>query len=182
MSDVLGSIENMPLDDTSLLVDQYDNVAKMREALQAINKNEPGSAQKAIKNVTVLRIYHQLNRIVRYTSMMDKIEDKMYQSIDSSLAQMDVDDTGTWMQLVALQERLQRCMIESHKLLEPYLNLEDLNIVSTQESENPAQTFTALIQEPDSREKIRTSAQQLLSLITGSDPSISQTTDNDTTN
>ena len=55
-------------------------------------------------------------------------------------------------------------MIESHKLLEPYLKIETLTTVEVPK-DDPNDTFTAMILDQQSREKLRTSAQEVLDAI-----------------
>ena len=143
-----------------LYVKQIEDVADMRSSLLSFNRNDPNSARKAIQNITILRVYHQLSRIVRYTEAMDKLEDKMYQAMDSALDNMDVDDPLTWRTLVTMQSKLQENMIQSHKLLEPYLNFEALSFVDARGEETQNTTYSVLSQ--DSREKLRNSAQEVL--------------------
>ena len=145
---------------------QMKDVAGMRTSLLSLSTSDVNTARRAIHNITVLRLYHQLARIVRYTEMIDKIEDKMYESIDNTLNDMDTFDESTWMKLSALQERLQRSMIESHKLLEPYLNFEELQSVPEDIIDaDPQNSFAAMMIDQQSRDKIRTSAQALLAVL-----------------
>lgn len=148
-----------------LYLKQTEDVANMRSSLLSFNRSDPLSAKMAIQNVTVLRVYHQLSRIVRYTEMMDKIEDKIYQAIDCQLMDMDEYDPVTIGKLLTIQERLQKCMIESHKLLEPYLDLDALTVVDMPQPADCSNTFAAMILDQESREKLRTSAQQVLSAL-----------------
>ena len=147
-----------------LFVSQCDDVSNMRNTLLSFNRSDPNAARKALQNITVLRVYHQISRIVRYTTMMDKIEDKMYQSIDAQLDELDPDDSEAWRTLVNLQSRLQENMIQSHKLLEPYLNLESLNFSSFSEDESIIES-DATILDRDSRERLRNSAQEVLQAL-----------------
>ena len=59
-----------------------------------------------------------------------------------------------------MQERLQRTMIESHKLLQPYLDIKGVDPLefTPSESDRPVD----LIMDADNREKIRNSAQAVL--------------------
>ena len=164
MSDEVVS-QDLQLDGIDLYTSQLNDVADMRSQLLAIDKNDPGSARKALQNITILRVYHQISRIIRYTELMDKIEDKIYNSIEMNLDQMDDADPVTFLRLMNVQEKLQKSMIESHKLLEPYLDFENLNVVDVTPQQDPSQTFTAMILDQESREKIRTSAQQVLSAL-----------------
>lgn len=147
-----------------LFVRQCNDVNDMRNTLLSFNRTDPGAARKALQNVTVLRVYHQIARIVRYTEVMDKIEDKMYQSIDSQLDCLDADDPESWRLLINLQERLQENMIQSHRLLEPYLNFESLSFTEVA-SESEAVDSSATILDKDSREKLRNSAQEVLKAL-----------------
>ena len=143
---------------------QSTEVAQMRATLLSFNKNDPDSAKKALQYITVQRVYHQMSRIIRYTEMLDKIEDKMYESIELDMDQMDSSDPMTWKTLLSLQSKLQEAMIESHKLLEPYLKIETLTSVEVPK-DDPNDTFTAMILDQQSREKLRTSAQEVLAAI-----------------
>lgn len=147
-----------------LYMKQQQDVAAMRSSLLAFNSGDPNSARSAIQKITAMRFYHQLSRIIRYTDMMDKIEAKLYESIDRSLERMNSDSPATWMQLLGIQERLQKSMIESQKLLQPYLDLESLSFV---DAPQPAQevSFGAMIMEQESRDKLRQSAQAVLAAI-----------------
>ena len=144
-----------------LCAKQKEDVAKMRASLLACS-DSPISAKQASNNITILRVYHQISRIIRYTEMCDKIEDKIYQSLDSTLASSDADDPKTWSMLLTAQERLQNLLINSHKLLEPYLNLKnftDIEVTSTEDS----RSSDAMNLDAAAREKIRTNAQKVLS-------------------
>lgn len=147
-----------------LYVNQCSDVSKMKTSLLSCNKNDPDSARKAIQYITAQRVYHQISRIIRYTELIDKIEDKMYESIELDMNQMDSSDPMTWKTLLSLQSKLQEAMIESHKLLEPYLKIETLTSVEVPK-DDPNDTFTAMILDQQSREKLRTSAQEVLAAI-----------------
>ena len=152
-------------DSLSLFTAQCNDVEKMRDCLLSFNRNDPNAARKAIQNVTLLRVYHQLERIVRFTEMLDRLEDRIYQSIDAKLANSDPDDETLWLTLIPIMERLQKTMVESHKLLEPYLNVEQLSALEVPQEQDPATSFTSMILDQESREKVRTGVQELLSVI-----------------
>lgn len=160
-----------------LIAKQREDVAKMRASLLFCGTDST-TAMQAMKNITVLRIYHQISRIIRYLEMMDKIEEKLYQSIDCQLDKLDADGPLTWMTLLNIQERLQKNLIESHKILQPYLKIEeftytDLQPISTSDGDvSPAQILSQ-----ESRDKIRTSAQQVLSLLDTSERGNTEVTD-----
>lgn len=170
----------------NLYSEQIKDVENMRNCLLSIDKTDPNAFKKAILNTTLLRVYHQLERIIRYTELMDKIEDRIYQSIEMKLDNADPDDEDIWQTLIPIQERLQRSMIESHKLLEPYLNMEQLSSLEVVQEQDPADSFTSMILDQEARERVRTGAQQLLAVISSMDennsadsgPSNSTTDDN----
>ena len=147
-----------------LFADQQRDVAAMRSSLLNFDRRDPSAARKAIQNVTLLRVYHQLKRIVRYTEMMDKIEDRIYQSIDAKLLNSSPDDETLYLQLIPIQERLQKAMVESHKLLEPYLTSESLTALEVPQ-EDTSTSFASMLLEQESREKVRTGVQQLMNII-----------------
>lgn len=151
-----------------LYMKQQQDVAAMRASLLAFSSGDPTSARLAVQKITAMRFYHQISRIIRYTDMMDRIEAKLYESIDRSLERMNVDSPATWMSLLQIQERLQKCMIESQKLLQPYLDLESLSFVEIPQASEEV-SFGAMIMEPESRDKLRASAQAVLAAITASE-------------
>ena len=156
-------------DDLAIFTEQSRDVQNMRNALLSFDKSDATAASKAIRNVTLLRVYHQVESIVRYTEMIDKLQDRIYQSIDSKLANSDPDDETLCFTLIPLVERLQKNMIESHKLLEPYLSMEQLTTIEVPQQSDPADSFTSMILDQESREKVRTSAQQVLAAISALD-------------
>ena len=162
----------------SLYAEQIKDVQNMRNCLLSIDKADPDAFRKAILNTTLLRVYHQLERIIRYTELMDKIEDRIYQSIELKLDNADPDDEDIWQTLIPIQERLQRSMIESHKLLEPYLNMEQLASLEVVQEQDPKDSFTSMILDQEARERVRNGAQQLISLLEDIDNQHSQPADN----
>ena len=151
-----------------LYMKQQQDVAEMRASLLAFNSGDPGSARLAIQKITAMRFYHQLSRIIRYTDMMDRIEAKLYESIDRSLDRMNSDSPSTWMSLLQIQERLQKCTIESQKLLQPYLDIESLSFVEVPQAAEDV-SFGAMLMEQESRDRLRSSAQAVLAAIQASE-------------
>lgn len=148
-----------------LIRKQKEGVAKMRASLLCCN-DDIYSAAQAMKNITVLRVYHQMNRIIRYLEMMDKIEEKLYASIDVSLNVMDETEPSTWMALLTIQEKLQKNLVDSHKLLEPYINNDLFNIESLAPTViEQAETNVAGVLTKESRETLRISAQNVLAAL-----------------
>lgn len=148
----------------SLYERQKREVSQMRASLIACDETDIRSVKSAMNNVLVLRVMHQIARIVRFTEMLDKIEDKLYRSLDATLLQADELDPTTWAMLMKVQSSLQETMIESQKLLEPYFkegNYAFLDIVP-QDSEIQ---YDKLLYDQESRERIRQSAQAVLEVL-----------------
>ena len=141
---------------------QKSGIAKMRAALLSCEDDDM-LAKQALNNVTVLRVYHQIARIIRYTEMCDKIEQKIYEALDRSLDTMNPNSPSTWMVLLDAQERLQRILIESQKLLQPYLDVKMFNIIdataSNSDIPNVVQMNSATIR------NLQTNARQALLLL-----------------
>lgn len=150
-----------------IIAKQKEDVARMRASLLCCS-DDPYTATQAMKNITVLRVYHQVSRIIKYLEMMDKIEDKLYESIDIQLDNMDSASPVTWMTLLNIQEKLQKCMIDSHKLLQPYLeqmkDIEEFVVISERVVDEQTEDINKLISK-ESRERLRSTAQQVLSLL-----------------
>ena len=153
-----------------LLTKQKEDVAKMRASLLSCSQGDELSAATSLRNITVLRVYHQISRIIRFIEMMDKLEEKMYESLDYAIDNMDVFDDSTWAQLLRIQTQLQQNLIESHKILQPYLDFQDLGIndlVASTQVVDAENTSSALVLDRDSRDKLRTGAQQVLTILEG---------------
>ena len=144
-----------------LLKEQKAQAAQMRDALLNCKKNDITSAKIALQNIAVLQVYHQVAKIIRYTEMMDRIEDKLYDSIDMNLAEMDEADPNTMILLLKVQSQLQESMVLSQKLLEPYMNI-DLASIAPPIEINESTSFGAAIIPKESRNVIRNGAQALL--------------------
>lgn len=151
-----------------LITQQKESISRMRTALLSCTLDNPLSIKQSINQVTVLRIYHQVTRIVRYLDMLDKLEDKIYKLIEEKMAVTELDDpdlnTAILSQLLVVNESLQKTMVSSHKLLEPYMNVEAFGITELMPI-NAATDSEILIMSPDSREKVRNTAQQVLSAL-----------------
>ena len=155
---------DMPTESTDLLKSkQHEDVARMRTSLLACSE-DPSNIPAALKNITILRVMHQVSRIIRYIDMMDKIEDKLYETLDIYLEEeADIYDSSTLNVLLNIQERMQRTMLESHKLLQPYLSIDEFGIMDTTISTVTVEDDRLLPKE--SRDLLRNNAQQLLTLL-----------------
>ena len=138
---------------------QKEDVSRMRASLLSCSVDNPSSMVTSIQNITVMRIYHQLNRRIRYTELMDKLENKLYESIDHTVDNLDSGDAATWMALLEIQDRLQKSMIESHKLLQPYMDARTFNMDTIPSNEDNSQM--KLINAQD-RENIRNNASKVI--------------------
>lgn len=144
---------------------QREDVAKMRTSLLACHDDSTIPTRLAIQKITVLRVYHQVSRIIRYLEIMDKLEDKLYESIDYEVDNADITDSDTWVKLMAIQEKLQKSMIESHKMLQPYLDLTEFSVVDL--TQDDGQTVgTEILMNPESRDNLRLAAQTVLRELT----------------
>lgn len=155
-----------------LLKEQKLQVDQMRSTLLTFNKGEPNSAKRAMQNITVLRIYHQVARIIKFTEIMDLLEDKIYTSMIENMSQMDTADPMTLMTLLKVQQQLQETMIQSQLLIKPYLDMDIATIAPAPELEETS--FGAAIISQESRNNIRTGAQALLTELRKANPDLPQ--------
>lgn len=137
------------------------DVESMRSALLACS-GDPSLTSTALKQIAVLRVYHQVARIIKYLDLMDKLEDKLYQSIEYTIDTADVTRTATWVQLLSIQERLQKAMIESHSLLQPYLTLKTYEIMDLMPTKDSIDGLNDEIMSAKTRENVRNKAKIVL--------------------
>lgn len=147
-----------------LYAKQKEDVAKMRASLLLCN-TDASLTKKAMQNISVLRIYHQMSRIIRYLDLMDKLEDKLYKSIDYMVDTCDITQTSTWIQLMRIQETLQKNMIDSQKLLAPYTNMVSPEMFDELELFTVEDNPTNSLLDSDKRESLRIAATSLLAEI-----------------
>lgn len=148
----------------SLYERQKREVSQMRASLLACDDSDIRSVRTAMNNVLVLRVMHQIARIVRFTEMLDKIEDKLYRSLDATLLAADEADPTTWAMLMKVQAQLQETMVESQKLLDPYLKNANFAFLDVIPEETEVQ-YDKLLYDQESRERIRQSAQAVLEVL-----------------
>ena len=103
-----------------------ESIDRMRAALLSASLDDPLSSVTALRQVTMLRVYHQVSRIVQYLDLMDKLEEQLYQSIEQELNSVDMSENSFALitRLLVIQEKLQKSIVESNKLLAPYLEME----------------------------------------------------------
>lgn len=153
-----------------LLQEQLSLVAQMRSTLISCNKSDAASAKRAMQNITVLRVYHQVGRIVKSTEVMDYLEDKLYDSIIANIGEMDSFDPATMLTLLKVQSQLQETMIQSQQLLKPYFELDMESLLPTPELEETS--FGVALISQESRNNIRTGAQALLTELKKANPDL----------
>jgi len=142
------------------------DVERMRTSLLACTDENGISPKSAVQMVTALRVEHQMTRIVRYLDLMDKIEAKLYDAIEQQLDRLDPTRLSTIELLMNYQERLQDAMIQSHKLLQPYLSIDtfsalDLTITTASNATQVATTGIEILPS-ESRDRLRTSAKAII--------------------
>lgn len=161
-----------------LLVAQKDKVNSMRSAYMALDYNDLTNAKRTIQSVTIMRIYHQVGRIIHFTEVMDQLEDKIYDSILMNIGGMDSADPATMLMLLKVQADLQNTMIQSQQLIKPYLDMDITTIAPPIEMEETS--FGVSIISQESRNNIRSGAQALLTELRKSNPELPQVTSDNT--
>lgn len=141
---------------------QREDVSKMRTSLLSCN-GDMSSVRQAMTNITILRVYHELTRIIRYTELMDKLENKMYESMEHTIDTADVTSASTWLMFMEMQKNLQKSMATSYALLKPYLSISKTD-VSAMTSTLDTNT-DPLPLDTKSRDNVRATAQAILALL-----------------
>lgn len=158
--DNFETVEDISKSQTNILREkQKQDVAAMRTSLLASHM-DPSLTTTSMKNIAVLRVYHQMNRIIQYTELMDKLESKLYEALEYQIDNADTTRPTTWMQLLHVQEQLQKNMIESQKLLQPFLELAEYTADNAGVVDTQAENTITL--DANSREKLRTNARAVL--------------------
>lgn len=143
-----------------LNIQQQADVAAMRSALLNCDRSNATSVSFAMQSIFSMRIFHQLSRLIKFTEYMDKIEQKTYESMDRFMDSLDETDTTSWTVLINAQEQLQRIMMNSQKLLEPYSD------ISLYIPERPVEeSFGNSLLDQNERKKLRESAQLILDTL-----------------
>ena len=170
---VLTSAENTDFSDVDpLLKEQKNQIDQMRSILLSFDRHDMNSAKRAMQNITVLRIYHQVARMIKFTEMMDILEDKLYDSMIANIGQLDSYDPATLLLLSKVQSQLQETMVQSQQLLKPYLDLDISTIAPPPEVEETS--FGVSIISKESRNNIRNGAQALLTELRKANPDLPQ--------
>lgn len=156
----------------TLFKKQKEQTQNMRSALISCDESDPFSVKHTMQRILVMRIYHQITRIIRYTEEMDKIEQKLYQVIDLTLDKMDpmyIDEntSACLTSLIHMQQKIQQSMIDSQKLLDPYLNMDTLSYIDVpvEVDNNSNDVIAGEVLDSDSRKRLREGAQAALAAI-----------------
>lgn len=176
MNDELKTVEdidNIPeteiIEESDVLLEdpilkiQREDTAKMRSSLLCCSGESSSLVKQALNNITVIRVYHELTRIIRYTELMDKLEAKMYDSMEYNIEHLDMKSSATWAMLMGMQANLQKSMENSYKLLKPYLTLSKTDITSITSAVDT--NVEAVPLDTKSRDSIRATAQHILALL-----------------
>lgn len=143
-----------------LAIQQQADVSAMRSALLNCDRSNAASVSFAMQSIFSMRIFHQLSRLIKFTEYMDKIEQKTYESMDRFMNSLDETDTTSWTVLINAQAQLQRIMMDSQKLLEPYSD------ISLYIPERPVEeSFGNSLLDQNERKKLRESAQLILDTL-----------------
>lgn len=138
-----------------------ESIDRMKTALLSSSLDDTQSVAFAIKNVTILRVSHQVTRIVQYLDLMDKLEESLYAAIENDIENSDIYDTKTTFKLLSIQEKLQQLIIDSNKLLAPYLEMSQYEAFN--QIEVPAEnTSEVLAIPPEERHLLRENAGAIL--------------------
>ena len=160
-----------------LLFEQQEQVHLMRSALLTCRTSSISTAKGALQNIAVLQVYHQVARIIRFIERMDRLEDKLYDSMDMCISGMDSADPATLLMLVKVQGDLQKTMLLSQEMLKPYMDI-DLESLAPMKDVTEDTPFGVAIIPKESRTAIRNGAQALLTELRKTEnPSENEATD-----
>ena len=156
----ITTLDNNPKSADALADQQQSDVSAMRSALLDCDRSDAASVSFALQSIFSMRVFHHLSRLLKYTEYIAKIEQKMYESMDRFMDNLDATDTSGWLVLMNAQEQLQKIMMNSQKLLEPYSN------VSLYIPERPIEdSFGNGLLDQTERKKLRESAQLILDTL-----------------
>ena len=161
-------VTSNPIEPDSLYIKQQRDVSQMRNVLLSCDSKNIHSVRTTIQNILVMQLTRNMSRIVKYSEVMDRLEDKLYASVDYTISSVDETDPDTLGKLLQMQKFLVTNMNESQKLLEPYLNgkynLDPIFTEVVDDAVNTESLGSELI-DKDARERIRNSAQAVLNII-----------------
>lgn len=179
MSEVVKTVDAEAEDDYNLILPnsstdslykkQIEGISQMRSALLSCDSTNIHSVKTTMQNILVMQLTRNMSRIVRFSEVMDRLEDRLYQSVDYKISTIDDDaDPSGLYQLLKIQSQLIESMNESQKLLEPYLSGKyNFDPIFTEiiEEKQEDDSFGSKLLDKDSRERIRNSAQAVLNVL-----------------
>lgn len=149
----------------ALYVQQKNDIKEMRSALLSFDRTSAESVKSAMRNILAMRIYHQLARIIRFTEEMDKLEQRMYQQMNMQLDNYEWEGTEGIMLMLTFQEKMQKLMVDSQKLLDPYLNMDEILAIDVEAQAEEDDSFGNKLLSSASRQNIREGAQKILQIL-----------------
>ena len=159
--------QNLQIHDPNLNF-QKEAVERMRTSLLSCTIDSTSkTATAALQQIAIMRIYHQVSRVIKYLDLMDKLETKLYESIETSMDNMSAANPSTWAMLLRIQSQLQYNMVQSQKLLEPYMNMDTFHVPDFSADKEYIDADAKLIPQ-ESREKLRNTAQAILTELNSS--------------
>ena len=150
-------------DPTPIQKAMTESTERMQTALLSASMDAPNEVVGAMRQVTLLRAHHQVMRIVQFLQLMDKLEAKMYESIDMDMSTMDLSDPDSWKTLLLLQTKLQENIVNSNKLLTPFLEMDKYPIFN--EMANASDVDVTIVDgelTPSKRNQLRENAESIL--------------------
>lgn len=146
----------------ALYLSQEEDIRRMRSSLLlATGAKDASVTTNSLRNIAILRVYHQIARVIKFLEYMDKIEAKMYKAIDASLNNLP-DDMVSMTALLKIQNGLLQNMTMSQTLLKPYMDMIDSATQYAQSVSAVTSTADKSVIPKQSRDKIRGTAQALL--------------------
>jgi len=136
---------------------RHESIERMKLALLSASLDNPTSAASAIRQVTIMRVYHQVTRIVEYL-------DLIYRSIRLEMNDIGADESNlkTITKLLTIQEKLQKSIIESNKLLQPFVESDNMPMFNEIEANAEVLSDDEKLLPSEDRSKLRENANEIL--------------------
>jgi hypothetical protein len=143
---------------------RHESIERMKLALLSASLDNPTSTASAIRQVTIMRVYHQVTRIVEYLDLMDTLETNLYRSIRLEMNDIGSDESNlkTITKLLTIQEKLQKSIIESNKLLQPFVESDNMPMFNEIEANAEVLSDDEKLLPSEDRSKLRENANEIL--------------------
>ena len=149
-------------DPSPLQKSMHESTERMQTALLSASMDSPNEVVTAMRQVSLLRAHHQVMRIVQFLQLMDKLEAKMYEAIELDMATMDLTDSQSWKTLLTLQTKLQENIVNSNKLLMPFLEMGKYPIFNEMATAADSEVDIVIDLPPAKRNQLRENAESIL--------------------